>query len=572
MFRKVRLGDVLRKVGLVDEKTLNEVLAIQKQKGGKLGEILIERGLVTEENMLKVIAEQVGVPLVRLKHYDVDPSVKAIFTEELCRKNHVVPINRSGQTISVAMDDPFDLELIDNLTKVTGMIVAPVISTRSDIQDTLDALFAKKEAAPVIEPEIYLVSRSGESVPFVAEGAESVADLLLEKLITLALKEDAQSIIMEPRRSYLQIKFRIDGFLHDRTHVPVQQYQALLAKLRDLSTREQLVMETPLDESFVVRLAFGDEQLEIRVGLLETVLGTKAVLHLQRREMYMRDLSDIGFELDAFEIFEKLITAPEGLLLVCGSSHSGKTTTLYSTANYLHRTYNRFVMSIEAPMGLLVDHFNQLHPTKNPDFENADVTVLRALRQDPDVVLLDRLATQDSVPQALFAAAVGKFVLCTYFAETAFDALLHLLQNPKLDRFIFATQTLGIVAQRLVRRICSKCATVYHPTLEELQKLDMLEYKDYDFYRGAGCDHCFGTGFRGQTGIFQVLRFNREMTELVQKNAGVKDLLLSIEQTGIKTLRSRGKKKILAGVTTIDEVLRKTYGEERLYGWPKTSG
>lgn len=572
MFRKIRLGDVLQKAGLIDEKTLAEVLAVQKEKGGKIGEILIERGLISEETMLKVIAEQVGVPFVRLKHYAVDPAVKAILSEELCRKNTVVPISRTGQTLAVAMDDPFDLELVDNLTKVTSLNIAPVVSTRSDIQNTLDSLFAKKKPPVQTEPEIYLVSRTGETVPLVAEGAESMADMLLEKLITLALKEDAQALIMEPRRSYLQIKFRIDGFLHDRTHVPVQQYQALLAKLRELSTREQLVMETPFDESFVVRLAFGDEQLEIRVGLLETVLGTKAVLHLQRREMYIRDLADLGFELDAFEIFEKLITAPEGLLLVCGSSHSGKTTTIYSTANYLYRTYNKFVMSIEAPMGLLVDHFNQLHPTKNPDFENADSIVLRALRQDPDVLLIDRLATFDSVPQALFAAAVGKFVLCTYFAETAFDALLHLLRNPKLDRYIFATQTLGIVAQRLVRRICSKCATVYHPTLEELQKLDLLEYKDYDFYRGAGCEHCFGTGFRGQTGIFQVMRFNRELTELVQKNADIKDLLMAVEQSGIKTLRSRGKKKILAGVTTIDEVLRETFGEERLYGGPKTAG
>ncbi len=571
MFRRIRLGDVLRKAGLIDEKTLNDVLSAQKQQGGKLGEILISRGLVQEVDMLKVIAEQVGVPFVRLKHYAVDPSVAKILSEELCRKEHVVPISRAGQTLAVAMDDPFDLELIDTLTKVTGLNVTPVVSTRDDIQKTLDVLFGKKTAPPPPEPEIYLVSRTGDSVPLVNEGEESISDLLLEKLITLAIKENAQALIMEPRQSYLQIKFRIDGFLYDRTHVPVQQYQALLAKLKDLSTREQLVMETPFDESFVVRMAYGEERLEVRVGLLETVLGTKAVLHILRRDMHIRDLTDLGFELDAFEIFEKIVSAPEGLLLVCGSAHSGKTTTSYSVANYLYRTHNRFVMSIEAPMGLLVEHFNQLHPTKNPDFENADSIVLRALRQDPDVLLIDRLSTFDSVPQALFAAAVGKFVLCTYFAETAFDALLHLLENPKLDRYIFATQTLGIVAQRLVRRICSHCATVYHPTLEELQKLDMLEYKDYDFYRGAGCEQCNGSGFRGQTGIFQVLRFNRELTQLVQRKASVKELLDSMEQSGIKTLRSRGKKKILAGATTIDEVLRETYGEERLYGGPKSA-
>lgn len=572
MFRKIRLGDVLRKAGLIDEKTLNEYLAIQKDQGGKLGELLVSKGIVREEDMLRVIAEQVGVPFVRLRHYAIDPNVVKILSEEICRKTQTVPISRSGQTLAVAMDDPFDLELIDNLTKATGLNVTPVVSTRDDIQKTIETIFAKKDSPAPTEPEIYLVSRGGETVPLVSEGTESMADQLLEKLITLALKENAQALIMEPRRSYLQVKFRIDGLLYDRTHVPVQQYQAMLAKLKDLSTREQLVMETPYDESFVVRLSVAEERFEIRVGLLETVLGTKAVLHIQRWDMYIRDLSDLGFELEAFEIFEKLVSAPEGLLLVCGSAHSGKTTTAYSVANYLYRSRNRFVLSIEAPMGLLVEHFNQLHPTKNPDFENADSIVLRALRQDPDVLLIDRLSTFDSVPQALFAAAVGKFVLCTYFAETAFDALLHLLENQKLDRYIFATQTLGIVAQRLVRRICSGCATVYHPTLEELQKLDMLEYKDYDFYRGAGCEACNGSGFRGQTGIFQVLRFNRELTQLIQRKADVKELLESMEQTGIKTLRSRGKKKILAGVTTIDEVLRETYGEERLYGGPKISG
>lgn len=569
MFRRIRLGDVLCKAKLVDEKTLAEILEIQKKQGGKLGEILVSRGVVREDDMMKVIAEQVGVPFVRLKHYAIDPAVPRILSEEVCRKAGVLPISRSGQTLAVAMDDPFDLELIDNLTKMTGLNVTPVVCTRDDIQKTLESLFAKKDAdKEPVEPELYLVSRSGDAVPLVSEGAESVSDLLLEKLITMALKENAQALIMEPRRSFLQIKFRIDGFLYDRTHVPVQQYQALLAKLRDLSTRDQLVMETPFDESFVVRLSFGEERLEIRVGLIETVLGTKAVLHIQRRNMYIRDLADLGFELEAFDIFEKMVSAPGGLLLICGSAHSGKTTTAYSIANYLYRSKNRFVMSIEAPMGLLVDHFNQLHPTKNPEFENADSIVLRALRQDPDVLLIDRLATFDSVPQALFAAAVGKFVLCTYFAETAFDALLHLLENPKLDRYIFATQTLGIVAQRLVRRICASCATVYHPTLDELQKLDMLEYKDYDFYRGAGCESCGGTGFQGQTGIFQVLRFNRELTQLVQRKASVKELLDAMEQTGIKPLRSRGKKKILAGATTIDEVLRETYGEERLYGGP----
>lgn len=570
MFRRLRLGDVLLKAGLIDEKTLASALEAQKKEGGKLGQIIMDRGLVKEEDMLKVIAEQVGVPFVRLKHYAINPSCTKIISEELCRKHKVIPISRTGQTLAVAMDDPFDLELIDNLTKVTGLNVTPVVSVQSDIDQAIETLFGKKNPPPPPEPDIFLVSRTGETVPFSSGDSESIADLLLEKLIAQAIKENAQALIMEPRRAYLQVKFRIDGFLYDRTHVPVQQYQALLAKLRDLSTREQLVMETPFDESFVVRLAYGDEHLEIRVGLIETVLGTKAVLHVQRRDMYIRDLTEMGFELEAFDIFEKLVMAPRGLLLICGSSHSGKTTTAYSVADYLYRAHNRFVMSIEAPMGLLVDHFNQLHPTKNPDFENADTTVLRALRQNPDVLLIDRLATQDSVSQALFAAAVGKFVLCTYFAETAFDALLHLLENPKLDRYIFATETLGIVTQRLIRRICDGCATVYHPTLEELQTLDMLEFKDYDFYRGAGCEKCFGTGFRGQTGIFQVLRFNREITQLIQERRGVTDMIAALEQTGMKTLRSRGKKKILSGVTTIGEVLRETYGEERLYGGPKS--
>jgi len=574
MFRKLRLGDVLRKAGLIDEKTLADALDAQKQKGGKLGEYLVSAGLVREDDMLKAIAEQVGVPFVRLKHYAVDPAVARILSEDICRKNHIAAIafgDRAGQVLTVAMDDPFDLELIDNLSKMTGLSVTPVVSVRDDIRSLLNSVFAVEKSAQPVEPELYLVSRNGDTVPLVTEGVESMADLLLEKLITQAIRENAQSLIMEPRRSYLQIKFRIDGFLYDRTHVPVQQYLALLAMLRDLSTREQLILETPFDESFVVRLAFGEERMELRVGLIETVLGAKAVLHLLRRDMYIRDVSELGFELEAFEIFEKLMTAPEGLLLVCGSSHSGKTTTVYSVANYLYRAHNSFVMSIEAPMGLLVDHFNQLHPTRNPDFENADSIVLRALRQDPDVLLIDRLSTLDSVPQALFAAAVGKFVLCTYFAETAFDALLHLLDNPKLDRYTFATQTLGIVAQRLVRRICSKCATVYHPNLEELQKVDMLDYRDYDFYCGAGCEECFGTGYRGQTGIFQVLRFNRELTEMILRRSAIKDLLEAVEQTGMMNLRSRGKKKILAGLTTIDEVLRETYGEERLYGGPRTA-
>ncbi|MBI4179121.1 Flp pilus assembly complex ATPase component TadA [bacterium] len=569
MFRKARLGDVLLKSGLISQTKLDEVLEIQKKKGGRLGELLVTEGAVREEDMLKAIAEMVGVPFVKLKHYAIDPTAAEMLSEETCRKFNVVPLSCVGQSLVVAVDDPFDLDQIDSLGKLTSLNVTPVVSTRAEIKKTIDLLFSKKDAAPM-EQELYLVSRAGDVVPLVSEGPETPADLLLEKLIRQALQEGAQALIMEPRRAYLQIKFRIDGFLYDRTHVPVQQYQAMVSKLRDLSNREQLVMATPFDESFVVRLSFGEERLEIRVGLLETVLGTKAVLHIQRRNMYLRDLSDLGFELEAFEIFEKLVTAPEGLILICGSTHSGKTTTAYSIAHFLQKTENRFVMSIEAPMGLLVESFNQLHPTKNPDFENADSIVLRALRQDPDVLLIDRLASMDSVPQALFAAAIGKLVLCTYFAETAFDALLHLLENPKLDRYIFATQTLGIIAQRLVRRICGRCATVYHPTLEELQTLDMLEYKDYDFYRGAGCDACFGTGYRGQTGIFQALLFNRELTELVSRRAGVKELLESVERTGIKTLRSRGKKKILSGITTIDEVLRETYGEERLYGGPKT--
>lgn len=571
MYRKLRLGDVLRKSGLIDDTRLGEALDIQKQQGGKLGRILVDKGYLKEEDMMKAIAELVGVPFVRLKHYPVEKASAKVLSEDISRKSHVIGLARTGETLAIAMTDPFDLELIDDLSKASGMNITPVVSTHGDIQRMLDSVFRKAESLPEPEePEIFLISRNGETLPFIEDGTESIADRLLENLISQALLENAQALVMEPRRSYMQIKFRVDGFLYDRTHVPVQHYHALLAKLRDLSTREQLVMQTAFDDSFVVRLVFGEERLEIRVGLWETVLGTKAVLHIQRRDMYIRDLSTLGFEMDTFEIFEDMIQAPEGLLLVCGSSHSGKTTTVYSIAHYLHNAHNRFVMSIEAPISLLVEHFNQLHPTKTPDFENADAVVLRALRQDPDVLLLDRLSTNDSVSQALFAAAIGKLVLCTYFAETAFDALFHLLENPKLDRYVFATQTLGIVVQRLVRRICPKCATVYHPTVEELQSIDMLEYKDYDFYRGAGCEHCFGTGYRGQAGIFQILRFNREITELIQRRASVKELLEASEPSGIKTLRSRGKRKILGGVTTIDEVLRETYGEERLYGGPKT--
>lgn len=565
MYKRLRLGDVLTRAGLIDAATLERMLEKGKAQKLKLGEILVKEGILEEETILRAIAEIVGVPFVKLKNYVVDKEAAKSLPEAICRKYHVIPITRERDTLVVSMTDPFDLELIDDLAKSSGLQVSPVVSTRDGISATLDQVFAKETEPKEGCPQLQLLDKHGAPLELTEEaGRPTTIDQLLERLICMAVQEDAQALILEPHHSYLMVKFRIDGMLFDWTHLPIHQHAQLINKLKTLSSREQLQVATPVDESFMVRMVMGQERFELRVGLLETVLGIKAMVHIGRRQMYIRKLDEMGFSEPDLGAVKRIIESPSGLVMVTGPSRSGKTATAYSILNYLQKKLNRYVVSYEAPISMLVEHFNQVQPTKE-DFENADATVLRILRQDPDVLLIDRLSNMDSVAQALFAASVGRLAICTYYADTALDALLHLLENPAFDRYSFATQTRGIICQRLIRRICSETSTSYTPDIEELKRLHMEQYKDYTFYKGVGSPINLGTGYRGQTAIYQVLPFTPALTELILNRAPREEIVREAIRAGCHSLRSQGRQKVLSGETTIDEVLRVTFEEERFY-------
>jgi type IV pilus assembly protein PilB len=564
-----QLGELLVNTGLITKEQLEEALKIQSNSGGRLGQILVQLGYIDEEVLIAFLGKQFGVPYIALSEYgEINEEVARLIPESIARRELVIPIAREGRVLTVAMVDPLNVFLIDEIKMMTGYEVKAVISSERDIRDTIEKIFGPKEK---IEEVIKEAVRETEGVEVVKEVSEEASVVELEaaaeeapvvKMVNLilnnAIKSRASDIHIEPFEKNVRVRYRIDGVLHEQPSLPKKFQNAIVSRIKIMSQLD--ISEHRLPQDGRIKIRTMGKEVDFRVSTIPTIYGEKVVLRILDPSSLCLDLTKLGFEPEALALYQRNIQKPYGMILITGPTGSGKSTTLYSTLSTLNYP-DKNIVTIEDPVEYVLEGINQVQV--RPEIKFTFAAGLRAfLRQDPNIIMVGEIRDQETASIAINAALTGHLVFATLHTNDAPSALTR-LNNMGIEPFLTTSSVILIVAQRLVRIICEKCKENYSVPAELLVELgvpreELKDVKEITLYRGGGCDNCSNTGYRGRKGIYEVLEMNDEIRELVLEHATTQAIKQVARKYGMMTLREAALRKLLRGETTIEEVLRVT--------------
>jgi len=560
---KKSLGERLLEEGFLNSAQLKQALEEEARTREPLHRIILKRGLVPEEVLASTLADLAGVPYVKLSDYLIDPEVLGTVPEDVARRFKVFPIFKIGSTLTIAMAEPTNILALDQVRQSSGCEVEAVVSTESDISQALDQYYATRGSiAEVVKGLDLGIMGLEDERTITAERLEKVAEVapvikLVNLLIISAVRDKASDIHLEPDEGGLHVRLRIDGVLHETFSFPKHLQSAIISRIKILSELDIADSRTPKDGRF--RMKVEDREIDLRVSAFPTIYGENIVLRLLDRRGALLSLQDLGFSEEVRERFERLITKPFGLVLVTGPTGSGKTTTLYATLNAIN-TPEKNIVTIEDPVEyhLKLIRQSQVNPKAGITF----ATGLRSiLRQDPDIIMVGEIRDAETAQTAIQAALTGHLVFSTLHTNDAVTALTRLV-DMGIEPFLISSSVAGVLAQRLVRTICEKCKEAYQPSQRMLSLLGLSQVQGgLNFYRGRGCQFCKNSGYRGRIGIFELMVINEAIREQVMNKGATGEIKREALRAGMKTLREDGLRKVLAGLTTVEEVLRATQVE-----------
>lgn len=611
-----KLGEILIRENLISPQQLREALDYQRSNGGRLGSNLIKLGIVSDEVITAVLSRQYGVPSVNLELFEIDDETIKLISHEVAVKYTVLPISKVGATLTMAMADPTNVFAMDDIKFMTGLNVEPVIASEAAIQQAVGNYYGASKEVDVADVEFNndfdkLSSRlaangngtkksygdtignlrlsesdldvsldefefnhptvDGEEVEVLEENDEiDLAQLarasedapvvrLVNVLLVDSLRRGASDIHVEPYEKDFRIRFRIDGILYDVMHPPMKMRDALISRLKIMSKLDISEKRLPQDGRIKIKVKIDDRsrELDFRVSTLPTLFGEKVVLRLLDKDKLMLDMTKLGFEPQSLEIFKRNVEKPYGMVLVTGPTGSGKTNTLYSALQSLN-TPETNIMTAEDPVEFNLHGINQVQMKEQIGLNFA--AALRSfLRQDPNIVLVGEIRDFETAEIAIKAALTGHMVLSTLHTNDAPSTISRLV-NMGIEPFLVATSVNIIQAQRLIRRVCSKCKQVQDVPIEALIEIGFKEEdaSNVEIYKGKGCEKCNGTGYKGRVGLFEVMEVTDELRELILIGASAIELRKKAQEAGMITLRESGLYKIRDGVTTIEEVVKET--------------
>jgi type IV pilus assembly protein PilB len=549
----IALGGLLVDRGLITAEQLEAAIAEQKKTGRRLGHVLVDQRLVSPEILLEVLSEQLGVPTVRINAYTVSPEAIAALPEKVARRHTAFPLQKISTTLVVALATPKDLTALDDLRFASGCSIHTVLALEDEIVEALNRYYrdewlpdvGREEADAVVldSPAAQLLTRD--------EAAERSAVSMLERVIARAAADAASDIHFESRQDDFHIRFRVDGTFRDVAVLPLALAPAVVARIKVLSCMDIAEHRLPQDGRFSATV--GEQRLDLRSSTYPTVHGEKAVLRLLDSGRLRLQLDRVGLTGATLEAVRELVHRPEGILLITGPTGSGKTSTLYAALGELVRT-GKNIVTIEDPVEYSLPGVNQGQTNDKAGFTFA--RGLRAiLRQDPDVVMVGEIRDVETLEVAIEASLTGHLVLSTLHTNGAVATVARLMEMG-LEPYLLASSVLGIVAQRLVRRVCSTCR-VEVTTTPALKAL-FREGEPGSYFRGTGCPDCRGTGFHGRVGIFELLRITEPISELVLARASDARINEVARREGMRTLREECLSLVERGETTLEEVLRVT--------------
>ena len=558
-----RLGELLVREKMISLQQLQEAQTEAKRTGRRLGVALSRLGYVNDQDLTQFLARQYSLPSINLNDFEIDGEVLKLVPKEVAMKHMVVPVNRAGATLIVAMSDPSNIFAIDELKFLTQYNIEPVVAAEAAIEEAIRRYYDKG-------PDLgSMLDEFGESVEF--EGVEekdlNVVDLenqageapvvkLCNAILLSAVKKGASDIHVEPYEKFFRVRFRVDGILHEEMRPPIKMRNAITSRLKIMASLD--IAERRLPQDGRIKLKIGkDKEMDFRVSCLPTLYGEKIVMRLLDKSQLQLDMTKLGFEAKPLADFKEAIGRPYGMVLVTGPTGSGKTTTLYSALSELNKIDTN-ISTAEDPVEFNLPGINQVQMHEEIGLNFA--TSLRSfLRQDPNIIMVGEIRDFETAEIAVKAALTGHLVLSTLHTNDAPSTVSRLL-NMGVEPFLVTASVNLVLAQRLARKICVECKepTDKHP--EPLLKMGMTEPQVHmaTIYRGRGCKNCGDTGYRGRIALYEVMPFGDELKELVLQGASATEIKAEMIRKGVASLRIAGINKILEGVTTPEEILRTT--------------
>lgn len=555
----LKLGEMLIEKGIINREQLEKALKEQKGRGinqKRIGSYLIDLGYVSEDDVTKALGMQFNMPVTHLEGFRTKPDVIDLIPEIMAKRFNIIPLFKMENELTLAVSDPTDITLLDIVSSETQCKVIPVIAPFSEISKAIDNHYSKKVETlaetrkesgltEISRIEIEELKKSGVDLPVVK---------VVDRILIEAVEDSVSDIHIEPRENILSVRFRIDGILQEFTTYSKGMHPGIVSRIKILSSLDISERQKPQDGK--IQSKIDGREIDIRVSTLPTVYGEKVAMRLLSRSSVKVKIEDLGLSEKNLNAFQELIKEPYGMILITGPTGSGKTTTLYAAINEIN-SVEKNIITIEDPVEYQLPIINQVQVNLKKDltFVNALRTILR---QDPDIIMIGEIRDPETAAIAAESALTGHLVFSTLHTNDAPGSITR-LTDMGVEPFLLAPSLLGIIAQRLVRKICPHCKDEYVPSQAELNAIGLSSpVENFKFYRGTGCDKCKHTGYKGRTGIHELLVVDEKIRELITNRASVDTIREKAVKNGFKDMRFDGLRKVISGVISVEEFLRVT--------------
>lgn len=554
-----KLGDILIELNLLTTEQLQKVLAIQQKTNKRLGDILISEGIISEEDLMRVLELQLGIPHVNLNKFFIDPELVELIPEYLAREYTAFPVKKENNILIVALNDPLNILAVDDLKMVTGFDIQVVMASKQEIEEAINFYYAPKDT-------IYKANNGkSEKVRENASEKDNNIDIevsekapvvrLVNTMLHQAVKKGASDIHIEPMERYIRVRYRIDGVLSEMMNLPKSLLSPIVVRIKIMAGMD--IAQKRIAQDGHIELIVNNVKIDVRVSTLLTVNGEKVVMRLLKPTNSLLDLNQLGFGPSELDIIYDILSYPYGMVLVVGPTGSGKTTTLYSILNAINDP-TKNIVTLEDPVEYILPGINQvqINPKGGVDFSKG----LRAiLRQDPDIIMVGEIRDPETADIAIRAALTGHLVFSTLHTNDASGAVARLI-DMGVESYLISSCLLGVIAQRLVRKICPHCKEPYKPGCKE--KAFLKNGEDLILYKGKGCSKCHRTGFNGRTVLGEIVHITQMHREIIAKKAPSSEFDRLSRELGYRSLNENGISMVKKGITTLEEILRVVYRKE----------
>ncbi|MBO5472213.1 MAG: Flp pilus assembly complex ATPase component TadA [Lachnospiraceae bacterium] len=557
--KKLRLGDLLVNSGVITAEELQKGLELQKGSGRKLGETLVDEGLATEENIAKALSSQLRYDMVDLQNVEISQEVLELVPVNVLKKYKMIPFEYSLDNMNVlrvAMSDPMDMAAMDDVNIITNLQVEPVVATMRSVMLAIDRYYGQAEVNSALEE----YAREKESQIMEQEDiySEDVNNSpivqLVKGMIETAVRQRASDIHIEPMERQVRIRYRIDGALYEKAVYNVRLLPAIVARIKIIGGMDISEKRKPQDGR--ITQIVDRREFDIRVSILPTVYGEKIVMRLTSKNALTKEKSQLGLSPEELKKFDHILQNPHGILLVTGPTGSGKSTTLYTALSELNKE-DVNIITVEDPVEANIDGINQVQVNNKANLTFA--SALRSiLRQDPDIIMIGEIRDQETASIAVQASITGHLVVSTLHTNSAASTITR-LSDMGIEPYLIADSTIGVIAQRLVRRLCPECKKAKKANADELEMLMLKPDTDLTIYEPCGCPRCDGTGFRGRIGVYEIMEITQPLKTIISKNGSAEDIKAKALEEGMHTLRMSATRYVLDGITSVPEMMRVSF-------------